>query len=399
MTVTVVRVGELVLTGGAAGDPAAQVAAIGRALATEAAGLGDLCLLRAFYQAEAFDPVALRAALAAALPEGAKVALTLVPVEWAGLGDAGLGDAGLGDDGTKGGRLSVEAVAVEAVAAVAVEAVAVVGRLHAVVGEGPFVAGLRRGRFVFLAGQAGAAVGSLAEESRSAMLALGRTLAGLGAGFGDVVRMNRWYHAGGTKEAWEPSALAVAGFYAEPGPIATAIPLPVALPDGRSIQIELMGMIGEDGAVLPKTHSWPVGLWDWPVHLPYKHGLACGGLGFVGGQVSLNRAAEVIDPEHLDRQVRRSLAFVDLVAAGLGQVKRLLHLGVYYEIPPGGLAGGAPGAKEIAALGRGAVPAVLAGFANLSYPQMRVEIEAMVELADQAVGKGGAGGALSVGRG
>ena len=361
MELAAVRVAELLLTGGAEGDPAAQMATIARALAVHAAGLGDLCLLRAFYQPQAYDPSGLRRALAAALPAGGQVALTLVPVAWAGHGS---------------GRLSVEAVAV-------------VGRLHAVVGAGPFVAGLRRGRFVFLGGQAGEAVASLAEESRSVMQALGQTLQALGAGFGDVVKMNRWYHADTTVAAWEPSARATASFYTEPGPVATAIPLPVALPDGlrdglrdgRSIQIELMAMIGEDGAALPKTHSWPEGLWDWPIHLPYKHGLACGGIGFVGGQVSLDAAAQVIDPDHLDRQVQRSLGCVDRVAAGLGQVARQVHLGVYYALPPGGLTGPAPGAAAIAALGRGAVPAVLAGVPALSYPQMLVEIEAMVELA------------------
>jgi enamine deaminase RidA (YjgF/YER057c/UK114 family) len=212
------------------------------------------------------------------------------------------------------------------------------------------------------------------------MSSLGQTLQLLGADFRDVVHMNRWYHAAGTKDEWEPSARATAQFYSEPGPIATAISLPALLPGKRSIQIELMGMLGEDGSTLPKSHSWPEGSWDWPIHLPYKHGLACQGLGFVGGQVSLDAHAQVIDPDHLDRQVRRSLDHVDRVARGLGLPRRILHLGVYYEIPPGGVAGDAPGAAEIAALGTGTVPAILAGFDYLSYPEMRVEIEAIVEL-------------------
>ena len=57
MEVAAVRVAELVLTGGAQGTPAAQVAAIGRALAAQGAGVGDLCLLRAFYQPGAHDAV------------------------------------------------------------------------------------------------------------------------------------------------------------------------------------------------------------------------------------------------------------------------------------------------------------------------------------------------------
>jgi enamine deaminase RidA (YjgF/YER057c/UK114 family) len=354
MALTTVRIKELVLTGGASGDPSQQVAAIVQALAREGASAQDLCLLRAFYRADTVDPDQLRAALASSVPDGPGIALTLVPVAWAGQGD---------------GSLSVEAVAV-------------VGRRNATVGSGPFVAGLRQGRFLFLAGQAGAVTGTLAEESRSVMQALGQTLAGLGAVFGDVVRMNRWYHAEGTKEAWEPSARATASFYTEPGPIATAISLPVPLPGGKSIKIELMGMIGEDGRALPKSHSWPEGLWDWPIHLPYKHGLACGGIGFVGGQVSLDADAQVIDPGHLDRQVKRSLGCIDRVAAGLGPVRQVLHLGVYYEVPPGGLAGASPGAAELRALGHGAAPAALAGFNTLSYPQMRVEIEAIVDLTD-----------------
>lgn len=346
------RIGDLVMTGGAEGSPAAQVAAIAGALESQGSGLGDLCLLRAFYRAGAVDPGPLRAALAASLPAGVAVALTLVPVAWAGQGE---------------GSLSVEAAAV-------------IGPRLATVWAGPFALGLRQGRFLFLGGQAGVANATLAEESRSVMQALGRTLAGLGAGFGDVVKMNRWYHAEGTKEAWAPSALATASFYTEPGPIATAISLPVALPEGRSIQIELMGMIGLDGRTLPKTHSWPEGLWDWPIHLPYKHGLACGGIGFVGGQVSLDAQARVIDPDHLDRQVKRSLSCIDKVAAGLGEVGPTLHLGVYYEVPPGGLAGPTPGALALRDLESRAAPAVLAGFRTLSYHRMRVEIEAIVAL-------------------
>jgi enamine deaminase RidA (YjgF/YER057c/UK114 family) len=350
-----VRSGDLVLTGGSEGAVADQIAGIGQALKRHDATLVDLCLLRVFYRGDAPEAAGLRAALAAALPEESQIALTLVPVGWAGLGD---------------GALSIEAAAV-------------CGKTHAVAGAGPvFVAGVRRGRFLFLGGQAATSAGTLPDESRSVMQNLGRTLSDLGAGFGDVVRMNRWYHAAGTKDEWEPSARATAAFYTEPGPIATAISLPSLLPEGRSIQIELMGMIGEDGQTLPKSHSWPEGLWDWPIHLPYKHGLACGGLGFIGGQVSLDQDAQVIDPDRLDLQIARSLRLADRVAAGLGRVRRVLHRGVYYEMPEGGLAGTATGAADIVHLGRSDVPAAVAGFSYLSYPDMRVEIEAIVELTE-----------------
>lgn len=350
--IAAVRAGDLILTGGGTGDVAAQIAAILAALRSHGASPADLCLLRAFYRAGVSED-ALRSQIADALPENVRTALTLVPVARAGHGE-----------------LSIEAVAATADTPTRIVAEP----------DGPacFVAGLQRGRFLLLSAARAWPTG-IVTESRDVMTALGQTLTTLGAGFGDVVKMNRWYHADGTKDAWAPSALAVASFYAEPGPIATALSLPVPFPGGQTIQIELMGMLSPDGTPLPKTHSWPEGLWDWPVHLPYKHGLACGGLGFIGGQVSLDEQAQVIDPDHLDRQIARALACIDRVAAGLGPVARPLHLGIYHEIPDDSAPGQA-GAAALAALADGPTPNVLAGFANLSYPKMRVEIEAIVEM-------------------
>lgn len=350
--------GDLVLTGTASGTMAEQVAAILAGLRSQGADVQDLALLRVFYRHDAFAAGDLQRTLAQAVPAGTCCALTLVPVAFAGVED---------------GLLAIEAAAVRTSP----------DSLRRAVGEAPFVAGLRRGRFLFLGAVAGAVADGIVAESTSVMQHLGATLQALGAGFADVVRMNRWYHAAGTKADWEPSARAVAAFYTEPGPIATAISLPVPLPRERSIQIELMGMIGEDGRSLPKRHSWPEGLWDWPIHLPYKHGLACGGLGFVGGQVSLDAQAQVIDPDHLDRQVARSLANIDRVVAGFGAAgSNTLHLGAYFELPQGGLHSGQPGAKALLALAEGAVPVALMGFDNLSYPQMRIEIEAIVALQE-----------------
>jgi hypothetical protein len=48
------------------------------------------------------------------------------------------------------------------------------------------------------------------------------------------------------------------------------------------------------------------------------------------------------------------------------------------------LAGSAPGAAGLRALAEGAVPAARAGFDDLSHPQIRVAIEAIVTLARPA---------------
>jgi enamine deaminase RidA (YjgF/YER057c/UK114 family) len=80
----------------------------------------------------------------------------------------------------------------------------------------------------------------------------------------------------------------------------------------------VIAMRGRDGARLPRSHAWPSGHWDWPVHLPYRHGLRCGDLVFLGGQVSLTPEAEVIDPADMVAQTTRSMQNIGRVLAELG---------------------------------------------------------------------------------
>ena len=66
-------------------------------------------------------------------------------------------------------------------------------------------------------------------------------------------------------------------------------------------------MLSADGKSLPKQHSWPEGHWDWPIHLPFKHGLRCGNMVFVGGQVSMNPQGGVDDKNNMIRQSHTSM--------------------------------------------------------------------------------------------
>ena len=346
---SITRTAELVLIGAGRGALQRQLEQLLAALDD----VRDLCLIRVFYRHD-LNEAGLRRAIATALTGVAvQPVLTMVPVK----------------------------VPCPAGSVVSLEAMAVLGSSTLVSGVDDlgFAAGLRRGRFVFTkAVRTSGPVGMVA-ESRGVMAQLSAILTDIGAGFADVVRMNRWYHAAGTKDEWEPSARAVAACYTEPGPIATAICLPAPLPGGGVIQIELMGMLAEDGTELAKTHSWPAGHWNWPIHLPYKHGLACGGLAFVGGQVALDVKAEVLEPEDMERQIALSLDNVAKVLAGFGAKSRLLHLGIYSEVPPGGFGGKGAAATALQAAGQ-SCPSVTVGFDHLSYPKMRVEIEAIAEL-------------------
>jgi enamine deaminase RidA (YjgF/YER057c/UK114 family) len=228
------------------------------------------------------------------------------------------------------------------------------------------------GRFTFLSAVSASPEdrGDIVAESRSVMVRLEQALQQLGCGFSDVVKMNRWYLGSASKGNWEPSARAVAAFYQEPGPVATAIPLSSMFDDGALIRIELLAMHSEAGTPLPRSYSWPEDHWDWPVHLPYKHGLACDGLAFVGGQVSLDSTAEVIDPGNLRAQTLRSLQNISVVLEGLGFHNRdLLRLGAFYEV--------SVGSQDQVQQLLPNVPKIAIALPHLSYPNMLVEIEAM----------------------
>jgi enamine deaminase RidA (YjgF/YER057c/UK114 family) len=117
---------------------------------------------------------------------------------------------------------------------------------------------------------------------------------------------------------FEPAVLACAANFTEPGPAATGIPLPRHALDGVQIEIEVIAMRGRDGARLPRRHVWPDSLWDWHVHLPYKHGLKCGEMIFLGGQVALDKSGRALHPGDLERQTRQAMVHVGTILEALG---------------------------------------------------------------------------------
>ncbi len=51
-----------------------------------------------------------------------------------------------------------------------------------------------------------------------------------------------------------------------------------------------------------KQCSWPKGHWNWPIKLTHKHGLRCGDMIWVGGQVNLTTDGVVLNPDNLEAQ-------------------------------------------------------------------------------------------------
>ncbi len=158
----------------------------------------------------------------------------------------------------------------------------------------------------------------LAGQTRIMMDRLCAALAAAGADTRDVVRLSVFYVGDGTAEDWEKPARLRAGYFDEPGPAATGIPVTGFAQPGLLTKIAATAMRGPTGERLEKTYAWPDGHWDWTTPLPYKHGNACNGVLHLGGQVSLDSTAAVIDPGDMVAQTRRAMGNVAAVLAEFG---------------------------------------------------------------------------------
>jgi len=189
----------------------------------------------------------------------------------------------------------------------------------------PFSQALRCGEMIFSSGitavdgrGAVATPGDLAAQSRLVLPKIDGLFRQLGADLWDAVKTNVFNVEPGTQEDWAGPALIRAGHFREPGPAATGISVPRLWPEGAMVLNDVIAMRGLDGTRLPRSSAWPSGHWDWPVHLPYRHGLRCGDLVFLGGQVSLTPEAEVIGPGDMVAQTTHAMYNIGRVLGELG---------------------------------------------------------------------------------
>jgi enamine deaminase RidA (YjgF/YER057c/UK114 family) len=319
-----VRCGEMIWMGGQVDltssgevrnpdDLAAQVrscmAYFGRVLEALDASLADLVKLLCFYVNDGtVDERRFLEIVADTLPEGSRLAVTAVPVPYLAYPGLVVEIEGYAMRGMDNGKLS---------------------RSHADVGHSPlpppFVDALRCGKMIFVSGQSPVAAegsiiarGDIVSQTKEVMRRISRALEAFSADVDDVVKLNRWYVGRGTVDDFEPAALACAAHFKEPGPAATGVPLPRHAIDGQLIKIEVVAMLGEDGRRLPRRHVWPESLWDWHVHLPYKHGLKCHDMIFLGGQVALDKQGRAMHPGKLGQQTRQAMLYVGTILHELG---------------------------------------------------------------------------------
>lgn len=179
---------------------------------------------------------------------------------------------------------------------------------------------VRAGRFIFTSAQMTVSddggvehAGDIVDQSRGTMDRIAALLAEYGAGLDDAVKFNIYYVGEGTYEDWEVAAKIRAGYFTEPGPVATGIPVPALERPGLLIKMEVWAMLGEDGGRLPRQHVWPDNHWDWAIHLPYKHGLRCEEMFFIGGQIATDDQGTVLEPADTQAQTRQCLTYIERV--------------------------------------------------------------------------------------
>jgi enamine deaminase RidA (YjgF/YER057c/UK114 family) len=332
------RCGDMIFVGGQvdldssgnvrhAGDLATQtievMAYMGRVLEGFDADLADVVMLTAFYVNDGtVDEDAFIASIGTTLPLGATPAITAVALPYLAYEGMLVEIEATAMRGADGARLARDTASPDGLAPL----------------PAPFVQGVRCGEMIFVSGQSardatGAVVspGDVLAQSEMLMENIGTVLAAFGADHNDSVRFRMYYAAGGTADQWEGAARVRASYFTEPGPAATGLPVEYLAPIGAMARMELIAMLGTDGERLPREHAWPEGHWDWPIHLPYKHGIKCGNMIYLGGQVSLTPEAEVIDPGDMPAQTHTAMANIvkvlDLLGANLDDV---VKVGAFY---------------------------------------------------------------------
>jgi len=177
-----------------------------------------------------------------------------------------------------------------------------------------------------------AAPGDVLAQSVTMMQNMETLLGAVGAQFTDVLKLNVFYLGGGNAKNWEGAAKVRAAYFKDPGPAATGIPVESFPITGQMTKIAVAAMLGSNGESLKKQYAWPDGHWDWTTPLPYKHGNLCQGMIHLGGQVSLDSCANVIDPDDMVAQTKRAMNNIANVLAEFGaNLDNVVKVTTFYQ--------------------------------------------------------------------
>jgi enamine deaminase RidA (YjgF/YER057c/UK114 family) len=129
---------------------------------------------------------------------------------------------------------------------------------------------------------------------------------------------------------------------------------------------------------MTRKYVWPEGHWNWPIPVTHKHGLRCGEMLFVGGQIDVTPAGEVLHKGDLAAQTQAAVDHIETVLGALGaDLDDVVKLVMFYE--NGGAVDERVALETLASRFPGPVPPAVmpVPLPNLAYPEMVVEIEAI----------------------
>jgi enamine deaminase RidA (YjgF/YER057c/UK114 family) len=211
----------------------------------------------------------------------------------------------------------------------------------------PYAHAVQAGHFLFVGGQVAldadghvVGPGDIEAQTRAAFENVTKVLRAAGADWRNVVTMNTFYDLDAEgpqiEEDWKRMTRVRLEFLPKPaGPCGTGLRAKLPL-DGLMIQVEVV-------AVLPPDHNnrvrlMPEQLWDWPMPGPFTQGWQVGDYVFVGGQISADRAFNVLGQHDLEAQSRNVSDNIGTVLQ-LGNTKweNIIRLKAFYDVPDCGL--------------------------------------------------------------
>ena len=206
----------------------------------------------------------------------------------------------------------------------------------------PFSHGWRVGDVVFIGGQrsldaAGGlrGAGDIGAQTHNSFSSMERVLEEAGGDITNLLRQNTYYRFIGegadVTDYWERMTRVRMEHMAKPGTCGTGVRVGGFGRTGELIQVEGMGVIGQQ-----KHRLMPADHWDWSLHDDtFTQGWKAGGLVFVGGQISADAEARAVGAD-MATQTRNVYRFIRKVLdeAGVDE-SDVVKVNSYYYVDGG----------------------------------------------------------------
>lgn len=192
------------------------------------------------------------------------------------------------------------------------------------------VVGSRRGEWVFVQGHSTAQV--LEAQVAEVAARVHRVLHGLRADIADVCRVNAYFSADLDTETVARAQAQLGSVFADYAPSYHAAILPMPLPAGQGLQVEVIALRGTDGSRLERTSAEETASGRWPNQLPYAQAVRCGDTVFVSSQLPLNGDGGVTHPGDIAAQTHQVM---DHMLSALGSMgadfSHMTKVNAYFE--------------------------------------------------------------------